>query len=421
MATRKTFKNGDIEHDCLDKVNTTYSNSTLETKSNSNAIFNKSTIENLQTTQCTATTIYVNSISLNDNDMPAPANVGQLSWNNTDRTIDVKLSSDVTMQIGQEILLRAVNKTGSDIANGKLVYISGASGNKPTITLADNTNYSNSEKLIGMTTEDIDKNENGFICTFGLVRGLNTTGLSEGTELYLDTNGDYTDVKPTPPIIAIRVGIVVVEHVEDGQICICIKEEKNNFGDVDSGDYSYFEEDGTYKAVGEATTWNDLPPNPIARSRQPAVNNPTLATLVGNIQQFTFAINDYVSDNLELLHEYKEESDMSFHIHWSNQGTESTTKSVIWSLEYAKANTYGAFTTATVTASADITVGTVDRQHFITAFPTVSGTGIGIGALFAYNIKRIASGNEPTQNPFGLQVSAHIEQDTLGSRQVFTK
>ena len=198
----------------------------------------------------------------------------------------------------------------------------------------------------------------------------------------------------------------------------------NSFGDKGSGNYSEFESDGTLRFRGDATVWNDLPPNPIVRSRNPASNNPTLATFKGAIDQYTFAVDDYVADNFEVLHEYKEGTDLYVHIHWSNNGTEATDKFVRWQFEYTIANAYGVFGDVATLTTDDIKIpaDTADRTHLVNNIGVVSGDDLKIGAVIAYNIKRVAAtGTAPSSNPFGLQVAAHIEMDTMGSRLVFTK
>ena len=195
------------------------------------------------------------------------------------------------------------------------------------------------------------------------------------------------------------------------------------FGDIESGNYTEFESDGTIRFKGDATVWNDLPPNPIIRSRTPSSNNPTLATFKGNIDQYRFAVNDYVSDNFEIMHEYKEGTDLVMHIHWANNGEETAEKFVKWELEYTIANAFDEFSEPiTISGEFSVPASTPDRTHFVSGIGVIGGEDLKIGAVISYNIKRIASeGNAPAVNPFGLQVAPHIQIDTVGSRQIFTK
>lgn len=50
--------------------------------------------------------------------------------------IVVDATNGVTLQVGHEQYVRIVNKTGSQINDGQVVYINGTQGNRPTVALA---------------------------------------------------------------------------------------------------------------------------------------------------------------------------------------------------------------------------------------------------------------------------------------------
>jgi len=150
--------------------------------------------------------------------------VGHLAWDSDAGTLGLGMVGDnVTLQIGQETVVYVRNKSGADIPNGKLVYTTGSQGNRLTIDLADNTD-SDKFHILGMTTEDIDDNADGFVTTSGLVRGtgaqpINTSGFTEGDSLYLNSNGDYTNEHPSSSIVGtILFGHVVRSHANTGMI-----------------------------------------------------------------------------------------------------------------------------------------------------------------------------------------------------------
>jgi hypothetical protein len=153
-------------------------------------------------------------------------NEGELSWNADDGTLDLGLpGGNVTLQVGLESLVRVVNKSGADIANGKLVYVSGSQGQRDTIGLADNTDV-NTIYILGMTTEDIDDNANGYVTRFGYVRGsvtepIDTSGMVEGDTLYLGTAGGWTKTHPPGATDAVVViGTVNQVHATNGVISL---------------------------------------------------------------------------------------------------------------------------------------------------------------------------------------------------------
>jgi hypothetical protein len=157
-------------------------------------------------------------------------------------------NNQVKVNVGQEQIIRVVNKTGSDISNGQVVYINGSQGNRPTIALAD-ADLDSSHRVIGLATCDIPNNNNGYVTTEGLVRDVNTNGWIEGTELWLSqTAGAYTATKPTAPIHQIRIGYVLRQGTTDGII----------FVKVDTG----FDLQGLHDVLitsatsGDLITWN---------------------------------------------------------------------------------------------------------------------------------------------------------------------
>jgi hypothetical protein len=133
--------------------------------------------------------------------------VGRLAWNSEDGTLDLGVEGgNVTLQVGQEQLIRVVNKTGADLleANYQCVKLSGAQGQRPKIDLAQANNDANSADTIGLVTETILNNQEGFVTNSGMVRNINTTGSLQG-ETWIDGNvlylsgtvaGRITNVKP---------------------------------------------------------------------------------------------------------------------------------------------------------------------------------------------------------------------------------
>jgi len=157
-------------------------------------------------------------------------NVGEVAWNDTSLTLDVGLKNDVTLQVGQENLIKVRNDTSASIPNGSVVYVTGALGNRPTVALAcANAGAACSGKVLGITTETLDVNEDGFVTTQGQVRGLNTnvdgdgTTLIEGDTLYLSTTpGEWVKTIPTPPDREVVIGYVTRKNLAQGQIFVSV-------------------------------------------------------------------------------------------------------------------------------------------------------------------------------------------------------
>lgn len=157
--------------------------------------------------------------------------VGRLNWNDQDGTLDLGVKGgNVTLQIGQEQLIRVVNKTGTNLLedNYQCVKISGAQGQRPKVALAQADNDLNSADTIGLVTETIHDNNEGFVTTSGIVRGINTTGSlqseswNDGDVLYLSGTipGQLTNVKPSAPIHTVIAGFVIYAHNNQGKIYV---------------------------------------------------------------------------------------------------------------------------------------------------------------------------------------------------------
>jgi len=164
------------------------------------------------------------------------AGVAKMVWNDSDGTIEYKLKGgNVTLQVGQEEVVRVVNKSGGDLLEAnyqavrvRLVSEGGASGQRLAVVLAQGNNDTNSATTIGLVTETILNNQEGYITTFGLVRDINTTGSLQGETwvdgdiIYLSptTPGAITNIKPVAPQHMIILGYVVYAHGVNGKIFV---------------------------------------------------------------------------------------------------------------------------------------------------------------------------------------------------------
>lgn len=151
-----------------------------------------------------------------------PTTEGSLFWDWTDHTLALKPDiANCTLQVGQENWIRVVNKTGSTLTDGTIVFVNGAQGNRPTISPAD-ADLVSSDKVVGVVTADILNNAEGYVTISGIVRGQDTSSFSTGDELWLSsTPGVITNVKPAPPKHAVRIGYAL-NSTNSGSILVAI-------------------------------------------------------------------------------------------------------------------------------------------------------------------------------------------------------
>jgi hypothetical protein len=152
-------------------------------------------------------------------DGPHVTQARRVQWNQDDGTMDVGLYGGSVLQVGQELMYYAKNTSGGLIANGTPVMFTGTVGSSGKLTfgpaVADGSVLA--DYMMGVATQDIANNAFGYVTSFGLVRGFNTTGApygevwADGDLLYFDpaTPGTWTNVVPQAPNIDVPVAVVV--------------------------------------------------------------------------------------------------------------------------------------------------------------------------------------------------------------------
>jgi len=148
--------------------------------------------------------------------------------------VQQELASGTAVAKNLEVLVR--NQSGSTIAAGSIVYISGATGNKPLITLAQANNDANSAQTMGFVKTAIANNGTGYVIVRGELENIDTSALTEGVQLYLSptTPGAWTTTKPSAPQHLVYVGIVIRSHPTQGVILVAVQNgyELNELHDV---------------------------------------------------------------------------------------------------------------------------------------------------------------------------------------------
>lgn len=146
--------------------------------------------------------------------------VGQLAWNVDEVTVDLGLGTAV-VQIGQELLVRVRNGSGTTLTDGTVVMAIGSIGNSGRIVVGPHNGVqADVDKVIGVLTETLENGFDGFATIVGKVRNINTTGSivgetwADGTKLYVkpNDNGSLTMVEPTDNEISMAIAYVVKAH-----------------------------------------------------------------------------------------------------------------------------------------------------------------------------------------------------------------
>jgi hypothetical protein len=117
------------------------------------------------------------------------------------------------------------NSTGSTLTKGTAVYISGATGQLPTVSKALATSDATSAQTLGLITTDLANNSNGYVTIIGLVDDLDTSAYTDGAQLYLSptTAGTLTATKPYAPEHLVYVAVVAHAHPVHGKLIVKVQ------------------------------------------------------------------------------------------------------------------------------------------------------------------------------------------------------
>ena len=134
-------------------------------------------------------------------------------------------SRDLSVAYATDVVVLVRNSTGSTLAKGTVVYISGATGQTPTVSKALATSDATSAQTLGMIRADIANNATGYVVVTGLITNIDTSAYTDGAQLYLSgvTAGAVTSTKPYAPIHLVYVGVVEYAHGSNGKIFVKVQ------------------------------------------------------------------------------------------------------------------------------------------------------------------------------------------------------
>lgn len=188
-------------------------------------------------------------------------------------------------------------------------------------------------------------------------------------------------------------------------------------GEVQSGNYTEIEADGTIHFFGDATVFEDLNFDPDSGGG-PAATLPDYVTINNVIhREFTSANNQFCGSVKELPHNYKLSSSLSLHLHLflksgESAGTTGVTFTIYWELRQSTGVTSGS-----VNLSVSSTILTNSQYKWTVTGTSFSGAAE-LGAQLALTLSRTGGdAGDVVVTTYGV----HYEIDTIGSRQITTK
>lgn len=186
---------------------------------------------------------YIGNIPEGSSWTPSPSGGLIVNWGSIQGTLsdqtDLQTALDAKMNIAtydtdvdgvvdsaERIQIVVRNSTGSTLTKGQIVYLSGATGNRPNAVLAQANTEATSSKTIGMVIADIPNNTDGQIAVNGTLHDLNTNAFNAGDSLWLSATtagGMIANTPPAEPNHAVFIGYIARSHPNQGRIVLAIQ------------------------------------------------------------------------------------------------------------------------------------------------------------------------------------------------------
>lgn len=131
-------------------------------------------------------------------------------------------AASAVAHIGHDLQVKVINNTGSTIANGAPVYITGTSSGQtyPNIALAK-ADLAATASVIGLTNGAIANGAFGYVTSTGTIDNVNTSTYTVGQILYLSPYSAGQLMNTLPPTgLAVQVGVVEYVNASAGKIYV---------------------------------------------------------------------------------------------------------------------------------------------------------------------------------------------------------
>lgn len=139
---------------------------------------------------------------------------GELAWSIDEGTLELGKTGGITNYIGQETMVLCRNNSNSvAIPKGTAVMFTGAVGGSGRIKVAPMVSDGTYPGYVffGVADQAIAGGADGYVTTFGKIRGINTNAYIAGDILWCNpgTPGGFTKVEPQAPNLKLPVAAVV--------------------------------------------------------------------------------------------------------------------------------------------------------------------------------------------------------------------
>lgn len=158
---------------------------------------------------------------------------GEPGFDNTNNILKIgdglNIWSDRPLIPTSDIYVYAKNATSGTLYKGQVVYINGALGSNPTLSLAIASSESTSTKTLGLLKQDLAVNDFGYVVSEGILDGIDTDeATSEGDPMWLSPTVSGGIIyglvnKPLAPNHLVFLGYVLRKQQNNGRVYVKVQ------------------------------------------------------------------------------------------------------------------------------------------------------------------------------------------------------
>lgn len=138
---------------------------------------------------------------------------------NGDLTVNGTIAG-LSVEESLSVVFNVKNTSGELLPKGTVVHVAStqsSQGNIIDVVKADNSS-SSGMPAIGILNVQLADDGEGEAVVVGRVSNIDTSAFTAGDELYVNTNGGFTNVKPTGTALIQKIAVVIKSHASNGSI-----------------------------------------------------------------------------------------------------------------------------------------------------------------------------------------------------------
>jgi hypothetical protein len=133
-----------------------------------------------------------------------------------------------------DLVVQVKNTQTSTILKGQVLHSVGVTGEVIDVITASNDSAT-SMPGFAVANQDINSNAAGQAIISGKIKNIDTSGLTAGSNVYVNLNGDYTGTKPTGSSLIQNIGVVGKVNATEGELIILGAGRSNDVPNISPG------------------------------------------------------------------------------------------------------------------------------------------------------------------------------------------